>query len=315
MRFARIAIFTFFLSAAGAFAQSSRAIITGVVTDPAGAAVGNAAIIAENPDTKAKYQATSTSTGNYAFPELPMGKYLISATATGFQPYTSESIAVSTGRTERWDIMLEAQEGTKTEEEAEEEEEEEEEEEMEEEGPPEPELPKMESGQVMYNVTGEELKSLPLFGFAAGEGRIRNPVQVLNLIPGSLITNLEYLRVNGAPSNTQSIRIEGLDVNNGLMLSRTDMNQVGVDAVEEFSILGNSYAAEYGQAGGGIINIVMKSGTNSYHGSLYGYGAHEILNAAQPYTHSKPQIRRYDYGATLGGPFSIPKIANGRNTT
>jgi hypothetical protein len=311
MRFVRIAIFAFLLSAAGAFAQSSRAVITGVVADPAGAAVGNAALAAENPDTKAKYQAISTSTGNYAFPELPPGKYVISATATGFKPYTSDVVVVSTGLTVRWDVMLESQEAAKTEEVAEEEEEEEEEEE----GPPEPELSKLESGQVMHSISGEELKSLPFFGFASGEGRIRNPLYVLNLTPGALMTNLEYLRIDGAPSNTQSIRIDGQDVNNGLMLSRTDLNQVGVDAVEEFSILTNSYPAEYGQAGGGIINIATKSGSNAFHGSLYNYGAHEILNAAQPYTHSRPQVRRFDYGATLGGPLSIPKLTNGRGNT
>ncbi len=318
MRFARIALFAFLLYGTGAFAQSSRAVITGIVTDPAGAVVGNAALEAENADTKVKYRAAATETGNYAFAELPPGKYVISITASGFMPYVSEAIAATTGQAIRWDIMLEAEEGDvppeQGTEEAEEEEEWEEGEEEEEEAPA-PELQKLENGQVVDVITGAEIRSLPLFGFAAGEGRIRNPLYVMQLTPGSLMTNLEYLRVNGAPSNTQSIRIQGQDANNGLMLSRTDLNQVGVDAVEEFSILSGNYAAEYGQAGGGIINVAMKSGTNAYHGSLYNYGAHEVLNASQPYTHSRPQVRRYDYGATLGGPLSVPGIYKGRDKT
>ena len=315
MRFARIAIFAFLLCAAGAFAQSSRAIITGIVMDPAGAVVGKAAIVAENAATKIKYQASSTAAGNYAFPELPSGKYILSASATGFQPFTSEPVLASTAHTTRLNITLEAQEKSQTEEAVEEEEEEYEEEEEEEEGPPEPELPKLESSQVMHGITREEVKSLPLFGFPALEGRIRNPLYVANLTPGSLMTNLEFLRFNGAPSNTESIRIDGQDANNGLMLSQTVLNQAGVDAVEEFSIQTQNYSAEYGQAGGGIINIATRSGSNAYGGSLYGYGAHEALNASQPYTHSRPQIRRYDYGATLGGPLSIPGILKGSGKT
>jgi len=318
MRFARIALFAFLLYGTGAFAQSSRAVLTGIVTDPAGASVGSAVMEAANVDTKAKYRAASTSTGNYAFPELPSGNYVITVSASGFMPYVSETISVTTGQTTRWDILLAAEEGTIEQAEGEEEAEEEDEEYYEyeeEEEVPEPELVKLESGQIQDVVTGTELRSLPLFGFAAGEGRIRNPLYVMQLTPGSLMTNLGYLRVNGAPSNTQSVRIQGHDVNNGLMLSRTDVNQVGVDAVEEFSILSNNYAAEYGQAGGGILNVAMKSGTNAYHGSLYNYGAHEVLNAAHPYTHSRPQMRRYDYGATLGGPLSLPGIYSGRGKT
>ena len=323
MRLTRIAIFAFLLYGTGAFAQDSRATITGTVTDPAGAVVGSAAITAENSDTKAKYPMTATSTGNYAIPGLPSGTYVISASATGFMPFISQPVTVSAGQILRFDIMLDAQEAAVTAEEeaageegeAVEEEEELEEEEEEEEGPPEPELQKLESGQVAHNIKGKELSDSPLLGFVSLEGRIRNPFYAVQWTPGSLMTNLEYLRISGAPSNTQSIRIQGQDVNNGLMLSRTDITQPGVEGIEGFSILTGNYAAEYGQAGGGIINIEMKSGTNAYHGSLYGYGSHEASSASRPYTHLKPQDRRFDYGATFGGPLSIPKVYDGRGKT
>ena len=79
------------------------------MTDPAGASVGSAVMEAANVDTKAKYRAASTSTGNYAFPELPSGNYVITVSASGFMPYVSETISVTTGQTTRWDILLAAE--------------------------------------------------------------------------------------------------------------------------------------------------------------------------------------------------------------
>jgi hypothetical protein len=307
MRLYRVAVFIVFFSAA-AFAQNARGVITGLVSDPSGKAIGNLVVSAENPDTKTRYQSTTTATGNYAFSNLPAGKYVVSTEAAGFKPYVSEEVLASTAQIMRFDIVLEAQiepKPKKAEAESEEEE-----------GTPSvSELQRLESGQWAHTIKGEALRNSPLLGFKSGEGRIRNPFYVVQLTPGSLMTNQQYFRINGAPGNTESIRIEGQDVNNGLRPSQTVQNQIGVDGVEEFTIQTSNYAAEYGQAGGGIVNIAMRSGTNDYHGSLYNYWAHEALNGRQPYTDTRPEDRRYNYGATLGGPLSIPKNYDGRGRT
>ena len=100
-----------------------------------------------------------------------------------------------------------------------------------------------------------------------------------------------------------------------------------MDAIQEVSIQTSNYAAEFGQAGGGVFNTTMKSGTNAYHGSAYAYVANEALNAGTPNTdagtlnpanegtHIRNRQRRVDYGFTLGGPVRIPKLFNGQNKT
>jgi hypothetical protein len=308
MRLGRVAFFIVFFSAA-AFAQNARGVITGLVSDASGKAIGNLVIRAENPGTKIKYEAATTATGNYAFANLPAGNYVLSTEVSGFKPYTSEEVQASTAQIMRYDIVLEpeAVKQPKKDEEAEAEEEAE--------ATPITELQRLESGQWAHIIEGATLGNSPLLGFKSGEGRIRNPLYALQLTPGTLMTNQQYFRINGAPGNTESIRIEGQDVGNGLRPSQTVMNQVGVDGVQEFTLQTSGYAAEYGQAGGGIVNMAMRSGTNDYHGSVYNYWAHEALNAQQPYTETKPVDRRYNYGATLGGPLTIPKNYDGRGRT
>src|SRR5438128_7388843 len=89
--------------------------------------------------------------------------------------------------------------------------------------------------------------------------------------------------------------------------------QPSVDAIQETAIQTSNYAAEYGQAGGGLYNITMKSGTNRYHGGGYDYLANEAFNAAYPYVNTKPRVRRNDYGFNLGGPVIIPRVFDGHD--
>ena len=88
-----------------------------------------------------------------------------------------------------------------------------------------------------------------------------------------------------------------------------------MDAIQEVTILTSNFAAEYGQVGGGFFNYTIKSGTNKYHGTAYDYLANEALNAQHPWLHSKPRIRRNDYGFTFGGPVAIPSLYDGHNKT
>jgi hypothetical protein len=307
MKLTRLAAIVVLLIGAEAIAQNSRAVLTGIVYDPEGYRISDVTVMVENPETKIKYQTQVTPKGNYAFSELPSGKYIISISKTGFKPYTSEAIPVSETQTVRFDVAIEAEKKAK---EGEEEEEEEAEDEYYIDL-----MSRVDSSQWAHIVSAEKLKNLPLLGFSYGEGRLRNSLNALHLTPGSLITGQQYFSINGAPSNTESIRIEGQDVSNGIMPSRTMATQAGADAIEEFSIQTSNYAAEYGQAVGGLVNIAMKSGAGAYHGSAYTYLANEALNAPNYYTSFKPKDRRYNYGAELGGPVSIPKIYDGRDKT
>jgi hypothetical protein len=279
---------------ATASAQNSRAVIKGTVWESTGTVFPNPAVSGVNSGTGVHYQCATDSAGNYVFANLPPGKYEISVSASGFKPYVRKDLIVSGAQIVGLDVVIEKENSDEAVE-----------------GPP----PQRLDGQQMHAIRGETLNNTPLLGFSTGEGRIRNPLYALQLTPGSLMTPLEYFRINGAPSNTESLRIDGQDVNNGFRLSNTVQNQVGVDAVEEFSILTGNYAAEFGQAGSGIINMTMKSGSNALHGSAYDYWANEALNASHPFTHVKPRDRRNDYGFTFGGPVIIPQKYDGHGKT
>jgi len=91
--------------------------------------------------------------------------------------------------------------------------------------------------------------------------------------------------------------------------------QPSVDAVEEVSIQTSNFAAEFGTAGGAMVNMVSKSGTNVFHGTAYDYGTNEALGAHQPYTGIRNKVRQVDWGFTFGGPVKIPKLYDGTNKT
>jgi hypothetical protein len=297
-----------------AFAQTDRGTLTGVIVDPAGAVVPNAAIVVKNSETGAVFSGGTSATGNYTM-SLPYGTYELTVSVTGFKKYVRQNIEVQVAGTVRTDVALEvgstAEVLTVTETTS---------------------LLKTESGDVSHNVTSDQANSLPVLsisgGTATGFGQIRNPLSVTTLLPGVQYSADFNLRVNGLPSNTESIRIEGQDATNGIWRQQTQIGQQGVDAIQEVAVQTSNYAAEFGQAAGGYFNFTMKSGTNQYHGSAYDYYVNEFLNAGTPYTdagsgptgspnhlnqHVRNRQRRNDYGATIGGPIVIPKIYDGHD--
>jgi hypothetical protein len=300
------------LLTASVFAQSDRGTITGTIADPAGAIVANAAIQAKNVGTGALYDVASTATGNYTLAQLPAGDYEIDVAVPGFKKSVRQGLTLQVAQTLRIDIVLEV--GNATESVT-----------VSEEAP----LLKTESGELSHNVTTERMDSLPLLptGAAAGNAGIRNPMAVVALLPGSFYSGTganatnSAVRINGAPTNTEVILVEGQDATNPIAQGLVQQNQQGADAIQEWTIQTSNYAAEFGQAGGGIMNVTMKSGTNQWHGSGYEYLVNEALNGGQPFTNDgnghlvRPQTRRSDFGGTLGGPVWIPKIYNGRNKT
>jgi hypothetical protein len=278
-----------------AFAQSGLGTITGTIADSAGAMIPAAICEAKHTETGALYQAASTSTGNYTLTSLPPGMYQLSASVPGFKQYVRTGITVLAAQTLRIDIALEVGNITDTVT-------------VNADAP----LLKTESGELSHNVSSDKLSSLPVLGFQAV---IRDPLATAILIPGAAYRSRNYVRVNGSPINSQSVRLEGQDANNGTLIANTTMVQQSVDAIEEVAIQTSNYAAEYGQAGGGLFNITMRAGTNAFHGSAYDYFSNEFLNANVPFLNNKDKVRRHDYGFTLGGPVLIPKVYNGHDKT
>jgi len=299
-----------FFAALIAFAQNN-GTLTGVISDPTGAVVPHASVEVKNTETGAVYQAGTSATGNYAF-SLPRGTYELSVTVAGFKRYTRQNLELPVANTVRWDVKLDL-------------------------GPASESvtitdttpLLKTEGGDASHNVASDQANNLPVLtiGTATSFGAMRNPLAVTSLLPGVQYSADFNLRVNGLPSNTETIRTEGQDSNFGIWRQQTQIGQQGIEAVQEIAVQTSGYAAEFGQAAGGYFNFTMKSGTNQYHGSAYDYYVNEFLNAGLPYTdagtanslksgqHVRNRQRRNDYGGTVGGPIAIPKFFDGHDQT
>jgi hypothetical protein len=295
-----------FIFALSAFAQTTGSI-TGTIEDPAGAVVPGAPVEAKNMDTGEVYKGGASSTGNFVVP-VPVGKYELSVTVTGFKKFVRQNLEVVVGTDTRQDVNLTVGDVTQTVT-------------VSDEAP----LLKTESGELSHVVKVSDADNLPVLTIGTSLNGLRDPLQVINLLPGVQFTADAILRVNGLPSNSEAVRIEGQDATNGLYRADASYVQSGTDAIQEVSIQTSNFAAEYGQAAGGYFNFTMKSGTNQFHGSGYDYLKNEALNAGLPYTdrcvtnslqcgqHVRNKVRQNDYGFTIGGPIRIPKLYNGQN--
>ena len=287
-------------------AQTGNGTITGVITDPTGAVIANAAIEVKNTETGVVFRAVSTDTGNFTVTQLPLGSYELTTTVQGFKKYNRQNLTISAAQVLRIDIPLEI--GASTEAVT---------------VSAESTLLQTETGDLTHNITLSQLNNLPLLGVGnsnSGSSGIRNPYNTAQTIPGVAYTANSVMVINGAPNNTASYRLEGMDNTNHTVSFAVQENQPSADAVQEVAIQTSNYAAEFGAAGGGLFNLVMKSGTNQYHGGGYEYFVNEDLNASRAFSQSTGQSgkfqdrnRRNDFGGTLGGPIYIPKIYDGHN--
>lgn len=238
-----------------ALAQSNRGTITGTVVDPVNA-VANASIEVRNVDTGAVYQVATSATGNYVV-QVPTGTYQVSVTASGFKKYVRDGILVPVEQTLRIDVGLEI--GSNTEAVT-----------VTEATP----LLKTESGELSHDVTSEALNNLPVLGIgnaSVGSTGIRSVYSVTTMPPGNTWLQDNSLRINGLEGNSAAIRVEGQDATatgaagpSGTGLSTTSTTEPSVETVQEVAVQTSNYAAEFGQAGGGLFNFTMKSGTNQF---------------------------------------------------
>ena len=290
-----------------AFSQTANGIITGTVTDASGAVIPGVSLEVKNTDTGVVFQTITTETGTYFAPNLPVGPYSITASLSGFKTLNRTGLTLSAAQTLRVDLPLEvgtagdnitiSAEAT---------------------------LLKTETGDIAHNITLEQLTDLPILGIGnanAGSSGVRNPFNSTTMVPGINYTANSSMIVNGAPNNTASYRLEGMDNTNHTVSFALQENQPSADAVQEVAVQTSNFAPEFGTTGGGLFNITMKSGTSQYHGSFYEYFVNEDLNAGYAYTQNsitgggkvRPRNRRNDFGGTAGGP--IPFLTKGQKKT
>ena len=291
--------------------QTALATITGTAHDPTGAVVANAPISVRNLENGQVFTAASSETGNYTVSQLPIGEYDLTITVAGFKTYSHTRFHLAAGQIMREDVTLEV--GNTTESVT---------------VTADASMLKTENSELSQNVTLSQLNNLPVLVVGATNSGFRDPFTAVRLVPGIRYTNgsnvaagatgaVSTMVVNGTPANSYGTRLDGMTMNpTGPRLIGAQMQtQPSVDAIEEVAIQTSNFAAEFGAAGGAMINMVTKSGTNQFHGSGYDYGTNEALNAHQPYTGFRSKIRQSDFGFTLGGPLRIPKVYDGTNKT
>ena len=299
------------ISVGSLYAQTALATITGRVSDPTGAVVANAPISVKNLDNGQVFKAASSQTGNYTVSQLPIGDYDLTVTVPGFKTYTHAKFHLAAAQTMREDVALEVGQTSESVTVS-----------------AESSLLKTESSEVAQNVTLSQLNNLPVLAIGSTNEGFRDPWAAVNLVPGinyaagsnigaGAVACCTTMSVNGSPSNTYQSRLDGMTISptGPRLITAQQETQPSVDAIQEVNVQTSNFAAEYGTAGGAMINMVTKSGTNQYHGTAYDYITNEALNSHQPYTGVRNIVKQHDFGYTVGGPVWFPKLYDGRNKT
>jgi hypothetical protein len=298
-----------FLSLSALYAQSTVGSIAGTVTDPQGAGVPAAEVVATNQGTNLTYRGRSSDDGTYVIPALPIGPYEITTTVRGFKAFRRTNLRLEVGQRLRVDIALEVGQLTEvvnvTAEIA---------------------RVQTEDSSLGTVVERKRIEDLPLNG-----RHVFNLVKIVGGVnPRSNATDgfaeisnqgFSQMRVNGGPAYGNQFNMDG--VSNAAAVHNEISVVPMVDSVEEFRVETNALKAEFGQTAGGVVNVVTKSGTNEFHGSLYEFFRNDALDARNafstqpdPRTGRLKQVLRYNqFGGTVGGPVLIPKLYNGKNRT
>ncbi len=277
----------------GVFAQFDSAALLGTVRDLAGAIVPNAKVTLKNTETASVVTATTDAEGNYQFPNVKIGNYQVSAEAEGFSTGVVENITATVNGRQRVDITLQTGEVSAT---------------VTVENVPELlETASSERGQV---ITRQQIINLPLNGRAYADLALLstgvNQSQIN--VPGQSGARDASFNVNGLRSSLNNFIIDGVDNNSYGTSNQGFSNQVvqpSPDALEEFKVQTNNFSAEYGRAGGAVINASIRSGTNNLHGSAWDFVRNTAFNATgffKPVNNEKPVLIQNQFGGTFGGP-------------
>jgi hypothetical protein len=271
---------------------SSDAQLNGTVRDQTGRVVVNADITLRNVDTNHTYKATSSAVGAYILTNVPPGNYDLTAESKGFAKYSQTGLVLRVAQAATMDITLKVATAT--------------EEVIVTAAPVVIEPTRTEVSQV---VATEQIQSLPIAGRLFTDFALLTPGVTTGRIGlQSTFTDPTVTRISfgGQRDLDNSVTVDGADnINTATGSQRATPSQ---EAVSEFRVVNNSFGAEYGRALGGIVNIVTKSGTNDYHGSVYEYLMNNAFNANSILTlPGFDAFRQNQFGATLGGPIQKDK--------
>ena len=263
-------------------AQSERGNITGIVTDPTGAAIGAAELSVIHRDTNATAKLVTTSSGEYNAPNLQPGSYRIEITAPGFKRFIRQNINVSASTTVRVDAKLQLGQVSEQ-----------------------IEVSaavatiQTDDAKVSTQVENKLVDELPL----QVAGAMRSPFNLVAVVPEAQGAN-QAMSLGGGQVAAWDATLDGYSVgtNRSGDTQEAALNTPSLESLTEFTVDTNGFKAEYGQAGGGIMSFASKSGTNKFHGSTYDFLRNDALDARGFFARTKGVYRQNDFGFTAAGP-------------
>jgi hypothetical protein len=285
------------LASTSVYAQVAGATLTGTVVDVSGNRVPGANISIKNTETAVSSHVTTDSVGLYSVPNLQPGVYEVTVSAPGFSTKVESGLTLTVGATQVFSVTLQI--GQRIE-----------------------QVVvsasalnvQLETSSINAEVDSTTVRELPLNG--------RDWTQLATLQPGVAAINVEVgsasrgnrgfgslLSITGHPPYENNYRVNGIsidDYSNGSPGSAVGVN-LGVDAIQEFSVLTSNYSAEYGRASGGVINAITKSGTNQFHGDLYYFLRDKIFDAQNYFDQGIQPFHRNQFGASAGSPIKKDK--------
>ena len=284
--------------AAPTLAQVAGGTLSGTITDPSGAGIPQAKVIIKNVATGVERTATTDSDGFYTSINLFPGSYQITISATGFSTETSHGVTMSVGAQVNYNTTLHVGTVSSRVEVT-------------------TQVPDVQltSSDISAVVGATTVRELPLNGRSWTDLAALQPgVSTIQTQPsfatGSDRGNRGFgqqLTISGARPQQNNYRLDGVSLNdyaNGAPGSVLGGN-LGVDAIQEFSVLTSNYSAEYGKTSGGVVNAITRSGTNEFHGSVYEFVRNSALDAKnyfEPADASKAYFSRNQFGGDIGGP-------------
>lgn len=276
------------------FSQATTGSLSGVITDPNGAAVPNATVVAAHERTGVRTETRTTEAGLYVFPSLPVGPYNVSIEKAGFRRLARSGIEIRAITRQDLDLRLEIGDVLQTIEVT-------------------ADAPLLETTTPQRGQTfaPKFMENLPLF-----TGGIRNPQAFVGYMPGVNGRGVPEMSIAGSGGRAAEVQIDGASLiipeSGGVVFNFPAAEMFG-----EFKLLTGVYDAEYGRFGGGVQVFVTKSGTNDLHGAAFLNMRRDIWNA-NAWARNRAGLPRAkerfnELGGSIGGPIFVPKVYDGRN--
>src|SRR6516164_8080444 len=273
--------------------QAVNATLLGTVTDSSGAAIGDAKVTITETNTGISHASQTNESGNYVFPDLPPGTYTVTAEQSGFKRASRAKIDLIVNTTERVDFVLQPGSMTDT-------------------ITVQAETPILQTERAD---TGRKLESVLTENVPLGTNR--NFQNLLNIVPGTTRATFQHSQffnassslqteVNGQLRHGNNYQIEGIDDN-----ERTGLLQILIpplEAIQTVDVSTSNFDAELGRASGAVTNVVLKSGTNEFHGAAYEFARNSYLNARNFFDKSVGHLAYNYFGGNIGGPIKKNKL-------